>query len=629
VIIRMTRARVLGPRDRLDEALDAVQDLGVMHLTGATAEGRLRRVMPADRDERHARQLRDILKDLDAVRPKLGETPRVTASPLPAAPPAFARWARTARRLRVGLERLETRRRALEEERVELTRLTQFVAAFHGLLPRGSAGQMHSYYLVLRGEDAGAVARLREALGDILGDRFMLATTPLPSGELAAALLVPHAEQTRVERLLAEAGVHELPIPPAYAGRALIELIPELADRRGAVDAALTDLARQEAALLAGDRADLGLARAVVEDRLMELSARGQAGETPRGFVVEGWVPEAAVPRFERELLERLGPEVVCERVGREEWRGEDAPVVLTNPRLFRPFEAITRMLPLPRYGTIDPTPYVAVFFPMFFGLILGDVGHGLVLGLLAGLLHWRSRPGTTLRAVAEIGGACAVFSGLFGFAFGEFFGDLGRRWFGLRPLVLDREDALLPFLGLTVALGLVHVTLGFVLGIVNAVRGHPRHAVGKTAALLMLLVIVSAILAAVGVLPAGLRTPAVIAILVLFPILIVAEGVIAPIELLSSFSNILSYARIMALGTASVMMAMVANRLAGTVGGVVVGILFGLLFHLVNFMMGVFASTIHGLRLHYVEFFGKFYSPGGQQYQPFTHWRPDRPAAA
>jgi V/A-type H+-transporting ATPase subunit I len=78
-----------------------------------------------------------------------------------------------------------------------------------------------------------------------------------------------------------------------------------------------------------------------------------------------------------------------------------------------------------------------------------------------------------------------------------------------------------------------------------------------------------------------------------------------------------------MALGTASVMMAVVANRLAGAMGSVVIGTLFGLLFHLVNFALGVFAPTIHGLRLHYVEFFGKFVSPGGTRYEPLRHWHP------
>jgi V/A-type H+-transporting ATPase subunit I len=77
-----------------------------------------------------------------------------------------------------------------------------------------------------------------------------------------------------------------------------------------------------------------------------------------------------------------------------------------------------------------------------------------------------------------------------------------------------------------------------------------------------------------------------------------------------------------MALGLASVMLAMVANRLSGVVGSAVVGVLLALLFHLVNFGIGVFGPGIHALRLHYVEFFGKFYSPGGVPYQPFAHWR-------
>jgi V/A-type H+-transporting ATPase subunit I len=102
----------------------------------------------------------------------------------------------------------------------------------------------------------------------------------------------------------------------------------------------------------------------------------------------------------------------------------------------------------------------------------------------------------------------------------------------------------------------------------------------------------------------------------------VVLEGLVAPVELLSTMGNMLSYARIMALGTASVMMAVVANQMVGALGSVVVGALFALLFHLVNFVIGVFSPTVHALRLHYVEFFGKFYSPGGTQYRPFGHWR-------
>ena len=145
---------------------------------------------------------------------------------------------------------------------------------------------------------------------------------------------------------------------------------------------------------------------------------------------------------------------------------------------------------------------------------------------------------------------------------------------------------------------------------------------------MIMIVLVILALLAAVKVLPGGFFTPAVIGLLVAFPLLIVLEGVVAPIELLSTLGNILSYARIMALGVASVMLAVVANKMVGAIGSVAVGVMFALLFHLVNFAIALFSPTVHALRLHYVEFFGKFYSPGGVQYQPFGHWLPARPRA-
>jgi V/A-type H+-transporting ATPase subunit I len=210
----------------------------------------------------------------------------------------------------------------------------------------------------------------------------------------------------------------------------------------------------------------------------------------------------------------------------------------------------------------------------------------------------------------------------IFGFLFGEFFGDLGRHWFGMR-FWFNREEAIVPFLGLAVALGLVHVLLGLGLGVASALRGHPRIALGRGLTALMIILIVICLLAAFEILPAALFSPAVIALLIAFPALILVEGIVAPVELLSTLGNILSYARIMALGTASVMLAVVANRMVGALGSTLVGVMFALLFHLVNFALGLFSPTIHALRLHYVEFFGKFYSPGGTQYRPLAHWYP------
>lgn len=623
MILSMVRARILGPREDLDEVLSVVQDVGLLHLAGPEPTGALRPVEPAPREVREARRLRALLRDADAIATHLAPP----ASSAPVVSTSLAGWRRQFQRARRAVEQLEARRRRLEDERSQTARLLEFIGAFRGLLPAGSGGRTHGYHLVLRGQDATVVPRLREGLAQAIGDEFVLETAPLSTGELAAILLVPPTDAARVERLLAQAGVHELPMPEGSDGQGLGQLAPSLAARRDVLDAELDALAREHHALAQEVGANLRAARVAAEDRLLGLAAREKAATTSRSMVLEGWIPEAGYPRLVQGLKARLGDRVVVERVAREDWRGEAAPVVLQNPRLFRPFEVITRMVPLPAYGTIDPTPFVAVFFPVFFGLILGDIGYGLLLGAFALVLRRSGAPESTRRAVAEVLGAGAAFAVAFGIAFGEFFGDLGTRWFGLHPLLLDRERAMIPFLGLALAIGAVHITLGLALGVVNTWRGHPRQAVGRGVSLAMVLLIVLVLLAALEVLPGGFLTPSVIALLVLFPVLILAEGIIAPIEFLSTLSNILSYARIMALGTASVMMAVVANELAGSIGSVLVGVLFGLLFHLVNFGLGVFAPTVHGLRLHYVEFFGKFHSPGGQAYRPFSHWRPDRVA--
>ncbi|HET7218699.1 MAG TPA: hypothetical protein VFJ02_11665, partial [Vicinamibacterales bacterium] len=181
-----------------------------------------------------------------------------------------------------------------------------------------------------------------------------------------------------------------------------------------------------------------------------------------------------------------------------------------------------------------------------------------------------------------------------------------------------------IPFLALTVALGGVHIMLGVILAGISAWRrGHRREAVGRGLAFAMLILTGLLLLAVLEVLPPGLLTPLAIAILVAFTVLVTLEGLVAVIELVSTVGHILSYARIMALGTASLMLAIVANEMAGALGSVLVGALFALLFHLVNFAIGLFSPAIQALRLHYVEFFGHFFSPGGAEYRPLAHWRP------
>lgn len=618
MILDMSRIRMLGPKDQLQAVLGRVQDLGLVHLVEPAETESLSLLGLSAEQRRHVQGVQRIAKDVDIALQLLGEKLSTPKSVDDLSLPDAALLAGRARR---ELEALAGRDQRLEEERAVILKFRPFFSAFRKISQSGlDLEGIRVFYLVLREDGEQELRRMRAALREALGDGFELLSQASESGESAMLLAVPAADATKAEQLLSEAGVQALSLPDQFEEQSVSATIQRMQARLEELPGEISEVSRERKRIASERGGELARVQTSVRDHLATIEAMEQAVVTPRAFVLEGWIPSAARAELEGQLGKSFGNKVELETVSSEEWAGDTVPVVLKNPRLFRPFEAITGMMPLPKYGTVDPTPFVAVFFPMFFGVVLGDIGYGTMLGAVSLVLRFRSKPDTKMRAIAEIGLACTLFTIVFGFLYGELFGDLGHR-IGLHPIILNREEAFFPFLGLAIALGIVHIVIGLMVGAINMFRGDKRRAIGKGMAALMVILIAMALMAAFDMLPGRFFTPLVIAVLVAFPILIVAEGVLAPVELVSTLGNVLSYARIMAVGTASVMMATVANRMTGAFGGVVVGVVFGLLFHLINFVLGVFSPTIHMLRLHYVEFFGKFYSPGGSQYLPFRHW--------
>ena len=156
-------------------------------------------------------------------------------------------------------------------------------------------------------------------------------------------------------------------------------------------------------------------------------------------------------------------------------------------------------------------------------------------------------------------------------------------------------------------------------LAIVNYIhRGRGKEAMAKASTLILMLALITIVAVLAGYLPKGLITPGVVIMLAAFIILILFEGIIGPLEAVKTIGNILSYARIMAIGTASVALALVANKLGGMAGNVILGIFIAGIIHVINIFLGILSPGIQSLRLHYVEFFSKFYQAGGRRYEPF-----------
>ncbi len=618
MITRMMRVRIAGPRTRLDPTLGVLQDLGALHVD------RPRVIEGAAPDRTVARERRHVercLADVETALERL-RVP-VDSGALAERPLSSASAARRARRIRRRAEALESAKARLEHERALLLRYREFFQVFESLAggeltwPDGQAS-----YVVLRAGTGAALTELERRLEDAVGADVELLHRELSSGETAVLILASARAAPRVGALLSASRIEELPAPPGIVEPSLLRALPAIKARIEQIPHALRTVDEERQTLVRSDAAWLSGLRVFLHDQLLRLDARSRVLAAEYLFVIEGWLPATGLAELEIRVQRELGPEIVVSTIGVEGWTADDAPVTLHNPPLFRPFEVLTCMLPLPKYGTIDPTPFVAVFFPAFFGLIVGDLGYGVMLAVLAGVLWLKSTPGAMLRSIATVALACASSAITFGILFGEFFGTLGEK-VGLHPF-FNREQATIPFLALAVALGGVHVVLGVVLAGLNAWRrGHRREAVGRGVALAMLILTALSLLAVFEVLPEALFTPLVLAIFVAFTVLIALEGVVAIVELVSTVGHILSYARIMALGVASLMLAIVANEMVGAFGSVVIGVAFALLFHLVNFAIALFSPTIHALRLHYVEFFGEFFKPGGAEYRPLGHWHP------
>jgi V/A-type H+-transporting ATPase subunit I len=175
----------------------------------------------------------------------------------------------------------------------------------------------------------------------------------------------------------------------------------------------------------------------------------------------------------------------------------------------------------------------------------------------------------------------------------------------------------------MTVAVGAIQITLGLVLGIWEAYKDHSRSHLLERGGMLIGLValfMITAILA--DFLPDSFMTPAIGGLVLGIVLLGASLGwlgiLMGPIEFIGLIGNVLSYLRIAAIGLASVYLAKAANDVAGIAGNIIVGVIVALLIHALNLVLGAFSPTIHSLRLHYVEFFRKFYEGGGRPYQPY-----------
>jgi V/A-type H+-transporting ATPase subunit I len=626
MLVPMARVTIVGLRPDLEAVLAAVHRLGVLEVTPLAPPRPLEMptFQPASPDRARIAAIQAVIDRLGVLLelvPPAGPPPPALVTRAATAPTTVLVDEATALLATVEptAQRLTSRQSALE---AELAALRRYQYVVERLLPLAEAlvqlEDFETIALVIQPTYAFVVDTLRQEVAALTHRQSELVTAEAPDGSIAALLVVRRQYAAAVHALLRGEQLEEVRLPEAYYGRPLREALQEILRRQEEIPRELAAVREELAALLGPHQAQMAVWRTALLDRLDELMAVSQCLESDYTFALGGWVPVRDLPRLEAALTQEFDGRVAIERVPvtRADWAR--MPVLVENPRLVRPFEVLLRLLPAPRYGTIDPTPFVALFFPLFFGMILGDIGYGallLALGLWA-QRHWAERP--WLRQAAQVLTLSALAAIVFGFAFGECFGDLGRA-FGLRPLVADRAHAVQPLLLFSVALGGVHVALGLVLGVINGLlERQGKEALSKIGTLFGLIAVFALVGVTVDFLPRGLLTPGVALLTLGCALLVYSVGFLGPLEILGVLGNTLSYMRLVAVGLASVILAQIANDLAGRTGSLLLGAIVGALFHGLNLALGLFSPSVHSLRLQYVEFFGRFFQPGGRPFAPF-----------
>jgi V/A-type H+-transporting ATPase subunit I len=620
----MSKVEIVGPRQLLGETLSLVRKEGDLHIE-PSAVGFI--------DDIHKKDIHSLLPDEKALFEKIfleeleGKlkalfsclsvdgmresflTPR----------PIIDTVSRTLDKHLEMCQLLCKKREEIRHDLFELSGYRNFLATVSTLLDKIQLTPDLDYIGITL-KDEKSVAALKDNLNCLADKSCEIFTVPSEDGSLVGLIAATKDISIDIRSMLSEKQMPEFTFPESIKSMTFVHKVEFLQEEiknneavLAAVDAKLTEFTHRWGPMY---KAALDW----VHEQLSIIQASAFSFETTMCFFIYGWMPSGKVTGLSASLQQQFAGSVLLEEIDIRREDLERVPVVLKNPQYFKPFENFTRLLPLPSYTSFDPTPFIGLFFPLFFGLILGDGGYGFMLLIISVLLARVSRKNQLFQDALRVLRVCSLYAIIFGFLYGEIFGDLGHKVLGLKPLFMNRQENILPMLYFAFAIGLAHITLGLALGFVSALRKNTKKkALVKFLNIVLILAIVTLIITFFGVFPELLARPLVITILILTPLLLFSGGLLAPLELIKNIGNIISYARIMAIGLTSVLLANVANQLAGLTGDIVLGFVVGGIIHLLGIIIGVFSSSIHSLRLHYVEFFDKFIELGGRKYRPFS----------
>src|SRR5574337_1504886 len=401
MIVGMSRVLVFGPKRLLGQVIEEVQRLGTVHIDRVEAK-EAPAVQPLQLAEEETKAVQVLERALVRVDGLLGLLPLVAADPglspadssldaIDAEPTEIDRRVRDLTRLRL---ELEEERQLIDSYEGAMRVLSPLLSALSGSQAFQTIG------FLLNTNDLTIVAALRNELVKATDGRVEVVSRIVDDRRIGVVVAFLRPEAERVRAVLSRVGAAELRLPARFAQEGPAQTIATMQRRKAEIPAELERIDQELAALAASARPRLLALRAWLADRLAQLKVVSELSQSHYTFILYGWAPTRAVPDVRRALHSRFSSDiVVSDEPANAHGEPERVPVLLDNPPFIHPFQRLLALFQPPRYGAWDPSPVVAITFPIFVGLVIGDVGYGL-------LMFWG---GWKLRQLARAGRALTI----------------------------------------------------------------------------------------------------------------------------------------------------------------------------------------------------------------------------
>lgn len=458
--------------------------------------------------------------------------------------------------------------------------------------------------------------KIRERLKDLTGNTFYLGVKETSDNKTAAVLVCLKEETvsilTNLRRLNWERiDIKGLEGTPSHAIDSINKKLILLGEERINKEVAIGDISKKWK-----DKLKICQELLIAERQREESQSKFASMES--AVIIEGWVPKHMAEKTVAGMKNVSHNACVIETSDPED--NDDVPVQLKNPKFVRSFELLTRLYGLPVYNGIDPTMFLVPGFLLFFSIMLTDAMYGIMAFILGFLLI---RGGGKYNQLIKDGGIVFASAGVATFVIGGltggWFGDFGLKLSFLKVVqIFDPMVGVTAFLLIALIIGLTHVNVGVAIQIVdNFKRGKIQNAIGENLWFLF---------AQPGIFfyIIGYKAIGLIFIIISLILLLYGHKAMAMFQITGYMGDVLSYARLMALGLCTTGIAMTVNVLSSMlykIGfiGIIFAVIVFLVGHIFNFVINAMGSFVHGLRLHYVEFFTKFYQSGGAEFAPLN----------